>query len=456
MENRILIIDDENKIRMILESLLTDEGYLVKGAANGHEGLDLVESFNPDLIILDMKMPGISGEEVLQQLTKSAFDGKIIILTAFGSIPNAVKAIHSGAFDYITKPFDTPDLLLTVKRAVNQVNLERELKRANRIIKENYSIDGIVTNNSGMKKLLELIKRAAASNTSILIQGASGTGKELFAKAIHQHSARKNNNYVAINCGAIPESLIESELFGYRRGAFSGAVSDKKGLFTEADGGTLFLDEIAEMPMEAQVKLLRVTQSGEYIPIGDTKTKKVDVRIVAASNKPLEEAVAQGVFREDLFYRINVVKIDIPDLSARIDDIPLLVKHFLGNLKRDQNISMEHCSPEAMRLLQSYNWPGNVRELENVIAGAAALSENIVLQPGDLPEKILQGKSLSPSNIPDSTSMHQLVSSQKEATEKSIILEALEACQHNQTKTAEYLGIGRRTLIRRLNKYGIK
>ena len=452
MSNKILIIDDEAKIRLILSSLLEDEGYQVTEAVNGHKGLEQVAEFSPDLIILDMKMPEMSGEDVLRELHSSGFSGRIIILTAFGSIPSAVKAIHAGAYDYITKPFDTDDLLLKVRRALEQINLEKELANAKSIIEENYSAAGIVTNNSEMKRLLELIKRAAPSDVPILIQGSSGTGKELFAKAIHQHSTRKNQSFVAVNCGAIPDNLIESELFGYKKGAFSGANTNKKGLFEEADGGTLFLDEIGEMNLEAQVKLLRVTQSGEYMPVGTTQAKQCNVRIIAATNKPLEESIKSGSFREDLYYRINVVNILVPNLADRLDDIPLLVKHFLNKL----DSSVQHCSPEVMRLLQCYSWPGNVRELQNVITGAVTLSSETHLKIEDLPERI--SKFAKPAAIEKAAtgSLHEVVSEQKEATEKAIILEALEACNHNQTRASRQLGIGRRTLIRKLQKYGIK
>jgi DNA-binding NtrC family response regulator len=453
MQGRILVVDDERKMRRVLRSVLEREGYAVRDAADGKEALVILAEFDPDLILLDLKMPGMDGMQTLGELQKRGFRGKVVILTAYGTIPSAVQAVHSGAYDFLTKTSDTEEILLTIKRALEQVRLERKLAEAETKLNDRFSIKGIITRNPQMERLLELVMKVAPSDVSVLITGESGTGKELFARAIHQHSGRKDGPFVALNCGAIPENLIESELFGYGRGAFTGAVQSKAGLVRQADGGTLFLDEIGEMGLDAQVKLLRFAQSGEYIPIGEVAPRSVDVRLIAASNANLEQAIGQGRFRSDLYYRLNVVSISIPPLRIRPEDIPLLIDHFILKLGTPMDKADFKFTPEALQVFQLYGWPGNVRELENAVNSALVMTEKSPIGVEYLPVRLrgdavtaLQGRS---GSLPDR------ITQSREAVERLAIIETLAETGYSMTRTAKRLGISRTTLFRRMRQYQI-
>jgi DNA-binding NtrC family response regulator len=453
MQGKILIVDDERKMRRVLSSVLESEGYKVEVAADGKGALAQLAEFDPDLILLDLKMPGMDGMQTLGELQKAGFRGNVVILTAYGTIPSAVQAVHSGAYDFLTKTSDTEEILLTIKRALEQVRLERRLAEAETKLSERFSIKGIITRSSQMERLLELVAKVAPTDVSVLISGESGTGKELFARAIHQHSGRKDGPFVALNCGAIPETLIESELFGHGRGAFTGAVQSKAGLVKQADGGTLFLDEIGEMGLEAQVKLLRFAQSGEYIPVGEVAPRSVDVRLIAASNADLEQAIEQGRFRSDLYYRLNVVSIGIPPLRERPEDIPPLIEHFLFKLGMPMGLAGYKFTPEALTALQLYNWPGNVRELENAVNSALVMAEQSPVGVEYLPAR-LRGEAVTALQA-GSGSLPDRITQSRESVERTAIVEALSQTGYSMTKAAKKLGISRTTLFRRMRQYMI-
>lgn len=454
MNEKILIVDDEDKIRFVLTCLLEEKGYRIKSSGDGEEAVIAAEEFLPDLILMDLEMPKMGGLDSFRVLKEKGIEGKVIILTAYGTIPSAVEAMRLGAFDYITKPFVGDELLIVIERALGQDRIERELAQARDRLEEKFSVAGIITNNPEMKKLLETVKRISPADATVLITGESGTGKELFANAIHQHSRRKNKPFIALNCGALPVNLIESELFGYKKGAFTGANAVKRGLVEQADGGTLFLDEIGEMGPDSQVKLLRFAQSGEFLPVGGTEAKRVDVRLIAASNRHLEEAVDKGKFRADLFYRLNVVAIRIPPLKDRIEDIPLLTDHFLKKYGRELGKENYSFSSEAMEALQLHSWPGNVRELENAVHSALVMAFESPVGVKALPVSITDAAGVVKPLKGDT--LQDMVATSQEMVERRAIIEALNACGGNRTKAAKQLAIGRNTLLRRMKKYKIK
>ena len=453
MREKILVVDDERKMRRILRSVLEAQGYEVETAGDGKECLNALGEFQPDLILLDLKMPGMDGMQTLEELQKRGFGGKVVILTAYGTIPSAVQAVHSGAYDFLTKTSDTDQILITIKRALEQLHLERRLEEAESKLVERFSIEGIITRSAGMEKLLELVTKVAPTDVSVLISGESGTGKELFARAIHQHSGRRERRFVALNCGALPANLIESELFGYGRGAFTGAVQSKPGLVKQADGGTLFLDEIGEMGLDAQVKLLRFAQSGEFIPVGEVRPQKVDIRLIAATNSDLEGAAEKGAFRADLYYRLNVISMKIPPLRERPEDIPLLIDHFIAKLGTPLGKGDYGFTPDALQALQLYGWPGNVRELENAVNGALVMADKPPVGTEYLPAKVRGDTVVAVGSGSDS--LPDRVSLSRAAVERRAIVEALEATGGSKTKAAEKLGISRTTLFRRMKRYGI-
>ena len=453
-EAKILVVDDEEKIRFVLSCLLGDQGYEVATASDGGEALEAAEEIAPDLILLDLEMPVMDGSEALKELKRLGLADKVIILTAYGTIPSAVEAMRLGACDYLTKPFVNEELLLVIERALKQHKMERELTDARSRLEEQFSVGGIVTVNSEMRRLLETVVRIAPTDTPVLITGESGTGKELFAQAIHQHSRRKSKAFLTLNCGALPETLIESELFGFRRGAFTGANAAKPGLVEQADGGTLFLDEIGEMGPEAQVKLLRFAQSGEFIRLGGTEAGKVGVRLIAASNQDLESAISEGRFRADLFYRLNVVSISIPPLRERRDDIAPLVEHFLKKYGPSLGKDDYRLAPEALEAIQVHDWPGNVRELENAVHSALAMADGSPVGPELLPVTVSRSAAMG-AHVDEGASMRDMVSAQQEAVEKKAIIDALESCGGNRSRAAKALGVGRNTLLRKMKRYGI-
>ena len=432
-----------------MEFSLTEAGYKVQTAASGEAGLMLFERGLFDAVITDITMPGMSGMEVLAKIRERDEVLPVIVITAYGTIESAVEAMKQGAFDYITKPFNRDELRLTLVKALRMRRLEKENVELRAEITDRYRFDSIVGISGKIRDVLDMAGRVAASDASVLITGESGTGKELLAKGIHYNSPRADGPFVAVNCAAIPEHLIESELFGHVRGAFTGAVKDKEGKFELAASGTLFLDEIGDLRVDLQAKILRVLQERQVDRLGGKHPVSVDVRIIAATNKDIERAVKEGALREDLYYRLSVITLHMPPLRERRDDIPLLVQHFLKKFNKDSDVRID---PEALTILTAYGWPGNVRELENSIERASVLRRGEAITPAELPDKLRKEKASVGNiilNLPDEgISLEDL--------EKNLIIKALEKHKGNQTRAAEYLGITRPTLIYRMDKYGIK
>jgi two-component system NtrC family response regulator len=384
----VLIVDDERNYLLVLEALLSEEGYQVITAEGAQRGLECIEENELDVVITDMKMPGIDGMEFMERIRLRQPDLPVIMMTAFGSVEKAVEAMRKGAFDYILKPFKNEELKLTISKAITHYHLVRQNRQLARELQGKYHFGNIIGKSPQMQRIFELIEKVAPTKATVLITGDSGTGKELIARAIHYNSPRKNQPFISVNCGALPETLLESELFGHEKGSFSGAVSQRKGRFELAHEGTLFLDEISEMSPPLQVKLLRVLQEMEFERVGGSHTLKVDVRVVAASNRNLKEDAAKGRFRNDLYYRLNVVHVYLPPLSERKDDLLILVNHFVAKYAKDNHQDTISISAGAMERLLDYHWPGNVRELENVIERAIILSDRREIQVKDLPSEV--------------------------------------------------------------------
>ena len=445
----ILLIDDDDSLRRVMEFSLAESGYRVQTAASGEEGLRLFEKDSFDAVITDITMPGMNGMEVLAKIRQRDSHLPVIIITAYGTIESAVEAMKQGAFDYITKPFNRDELRLTLERAFTMRRLEKENVELRAEVKGRYRFDSLVGSSETIREVLDMAGRVAASDASVLITGESGTGKELLAKGIHYNSLRANGPFVAVNCAAIPENLIESELFGHMKGAFTGAVKDREGKFELAGGGTLFLDEIGDLRVDLQAKLLRALQERHVDRVGGSHPVPVDVRVIASTNRDIERAVKEGGFREDLYYRLSVIPLRMPPLRERKDDIPLLVNHFLKKFNPSQDVRVDH---EALAALTAYGWPGNVRELENAIERASVLKRGDMITSADLPDKLKKEKASVENiilNLPEKgISLEDL--------EKNLIIKALERHKGNQTRAAEYLGITRPTLIYRMEKYGIK
>ena len=449
----ILIVDDEKNYLVVLEALLRPEGYEIITADNAVDALRLVRESDLDLIITDMKMLGMSGMELLEECKKLIPELPLIMMTAYGTIELAVEAIKKQAFDYITKPFKNEELKLTVIKALESYRLTKENRLLREALSERYNYGNIIGKSKSMLKIYDLINKVARSKASVLITGSSGTGKELIAKAVHYNSPRKDQPFISINCGALTETLLETELFGHEKGAFTGAIAMKRGRFELADRGTLFLDEVGEMPQALQVKLLRVLQEMEFERVGGTRTFRVDVRILAASNRNIKEDVTNGLFREDLFYRLNVMNLELPPLRERIDDIPLLVKHFIKKYRTENNKNRIELSPEAWKALYNYSWPGNVRELENVIERALVLNSGGAIMLDDLPEELTAEEAefdverFIPPNMPLSTTLEKI--------EESLIRKALARCNNVQAHAAKRLGITKSLIQHKMKKYKI-
>lgn len=451
----ILIVDDEKNYLVVLEALLLPEGYEVLTADNGHDALRMVQEADLDLVITDMKMSGMDGMALLEECKKVKPELPVIMMTAYGTIEMAVEAMKKNAYDYITKPFQNEELKLTIRKALETHRLVKENRLLREALSERFKYANMVGKSKPMVRIYELIEKVSPSRTSILITGPSGTGKELVAKAIHYTSPRKNRPFVSINCGALTETLLESELFGHERGAFTGAVAMKKGRFELADGGTLFLDEVGEMSPSLQVKLLRVLEEMEFERVGGTNSIRVDVRIISASNRDLKADVANGEFREDLFYRLNVIHIELPPLQERTDDIPLLVKHFIDkhNQNEGKNNNRIELSPEAWKAFYTYTWPGNVRELENVIERAVVLNSSGIITLDDLPDELKGGEMefdvdrFIPPHIPLPKALEQI--------EEKLIRRALSHCDNVQSHAAEMLGITKSLIQHKMRKYHI-
>lgn len=451
-KSKILVVDDEPGMRTFLEIILRKEGYSVETAADGMKALDNINNNVFDLAILDILMPVMNGIEVLKRIMEKSPETTVIIITAFASHETAIEAMKLGAYDYITKPFKIDEIKLVIKKALDKKGLERENLRLRKELQTKYGFANIIGRSIGISKVFELIKRVSELKVNVLITGESGTGKELVARAVHYSGSRHRGPFIAVNCGAIPEPLVESELFGYRRGAFTGASRNKKGLFEEADGGTIFLDEIVDLPIHLQVKLLRVIEEKTIRPLGSTEPIPVDIRIIAATNKLLEEEIANEKFREDLFYRLNVIKIDLPPLRDRRDDIPPLAIHFVEKYSREMGKDINGISPKALETLESYHYPGNVRELENIIARCVALETSNVIRQQTLPELMVNMGSLNIENgIAGNFGLDHLL----ETFEKRTIEKALAEAQGNKVEAAKLLGITFRSLRYRLAKHGL-
>jgi two-component system NtrC family response regulator len=449
----VLIVDDEKNYLVVLDALLAPEGYEIVSAGNGQDALSIIRESDLDLVITDVKMPGMSGMDLLEACKRLKPDLPVIIMTAYGTIEMAVEAMKKHAYDYITKPFQNEQLKLTVKKALENYRLIKENKLLSEALSDRFKYGNMVGKSKGMHKIYEIIDKVAQSKASVLIAGPSGTGKELIAKAIHYGGPRKDRPFISLNCGALAETLLESELFGHERGAFTGAVAMKKGRFELADGGTLFLDEVGEMPPSLQVKLLRVLQEMEFERVGGTRTIHVDVRVISASNRNLREDVARDHFREDLFYRLNVVQIEVPPLRERKDDIPLLVEHFIQKYQKTPQ-SKINLAPEVHKVLFNHPWPGNIRELENVIERALILSQGSTITQEHLPDELLSKKEeeldldkLVPLNLPLPEALEKL--------EEKLILRALAYSNQVQARAAEMLGISRHVMHYKMKKYGL-
>lgn len=447
----VLLVDDEKSVRSTLSLFLQKAGYQVEEAANGEEAEDRLKNQFYDLVITDLKMQPMDGLEVLKVAKSINPMTEVIVMTAYSTVESGVEAMKLGAYDYIQKPFNREEFLILVAKALERKKLLSEVEHLHEELKEKYRFENIVGTSDEMNQVLTMVSKVAKTDSTVLIAGESGTGKELIARAIHLNSRRKNRAFVTINCGALPENLQESELFGHVRGAFTGAIKDKWGLFQEANGGTLFLDEVGETALSTQVKLLRFLQDGEIRRVGDNEPIYVDVRLLAATNRNLEQAIEDGLFREDLYYRLNVIPIDMPPLRKRRDDIPLLVDHFLKKYTERTKKKVVSFSPEAMTILTGYNWPGNVRALENVIERAVILTNRNIIMPEDLPESIRSSQTKTVGSQEITYGDHTL-----EELEKDYILKTLEQHSWNQKKASDILGISTTTLWRKLKSYGIE
>lgn len=440
--HKILIIDDETKIRSLLARILELEGFEIYQAADLKSGLRKAQAVEPDVILCDVKLPDGSGVDFAAKVKEVFPSVEIILLTAYGNIPDSVQAIKNGAFDYITKGDDNAKILPLLYRAVERRKLNKTYDTGSSVSLPDLSLQGLTGNSPLFQEALTLARKVASTNATVLLTGETGTGKEVFANAIHKASPRCNQNFVAINCSAFGKDLLESELFGHKAGAFTGAVKDQKGLFDEAHRGTIFLDEIGEMAIDLQAKLLRVLESGEFIKIGETKTSKVDVRIIAATNRNLEKEIASGMFREDLYYRISVFEIGLPSLRERSEDIAAITRHFITHFNKQYRKEVKGIDKEVLQKLEAYSWPGNIRELKNTIERALILSENDLLDISDFPLWIRK-------HVPEETTM------ELSQIEKVHIQKVLRFTNGNKTKTAELLGIGLTTLYRKITEYGL-
>ena len=451
---RILIVEDDHNTLSGLVEILGQEGYEVVGADSGKRALKILRNTGFDVLLTDLKMPEMSGMELYERSLPIGPEMKTIVMTAYSSIKDAVEAMKKGVYEYLTKPLDLDELFVILEKAIAEQLILRENIELKKQVKSTYSFENIVGQSSSMHKIFNIIVKVAKTQSTVLIRGESGTGKELVARAIHFNSPRTNNRLIEISCASFPETLLESELFGYERGAFTGAESRKKGRFELAQSGTIFLDEIADINESVQTKLLRVLQEWEITRLGGTETIKVDVRVIAATNRDLEHALASGRFREDLYYRLNVIPIHLPPLRERKDDIPLLVEHFINKVSKVNKVPIPRFSDEAMKFCMEYYWPGNVRELENAIENAIVLGEGAAILPEHLPFGIY----MKHKKKLDFDFLRNLESSYKEkmeAAEKTILLDAINQSGGNKSEAAKILDISLRTMRYKIKKYGI-
>lgn len=447
MSFRILIADDEKAIRESIKTVLEEEGYSTVAAADGKEALEILKSQNIDIVITDIKMPVIDGIELLDKGSKISPDTFFIIMTAYASVHTAIEALRNGAFDYLIKPVEFDDILIRLKRLTDFKKLELENKFLRKRISADTGYQNIIGESKAIKNVYSLVDKVAATNSNVLISGKSGTGKELVAKAIHNNSKRKENIFLPVNCGAISENLIESELFGHKKGSFTGAIEEKAGLFKVADGGTLFLDEIGDVPLNLQVKLLRAIEDKKFLPVGGTKPVSTDVRIIAATNQDLFEKTKTGLFREDLYYRLNVVEIKLPDLNERNDDIPLLANHFVEKYSAEMGKKIIGIDNETMKILIAHNWRGGVRELENVIERAVIFTDSDKITESSLSDQIKEDKSFTgfPEPLKDAVKLF----------EKEHILKISKKYDSDKDKISSALEIGLSSLYRKMEELGI-
>jgi DNA-binding NtrC family response regulator len=444
---QILVVDDDADMREWVKEDLESEGFKVETAAGGRAGVERVKQGGIDLVVSDVKMPDLDGLDLLREIREVTPSPFVIIVTGFGSIDTAIRAVKLGAYDYITKPFKIDQLLLSIDKALAERSLRSEVARLREEVSRRDRLDNIIGRSPAMQEIFALVRRLSSSNANILITGESGTGKELVARALHAQSPRKRQPFVALNCAAIPENLLESELFGYARGAHSTANADRQGLFVDANGGTLFLDEIAELPLPLQPKLLRVLQDGEVRPLGANRAVRVDVRIIAATNRDVERRLREGQFREDLYYRLNVIQIQLPPLRGRPEDVLPIADHFLARAAERSGKSVRSWRESAKQMLLAYHWPGNVRELENVVERAVALAEGDLIGPEDLPHTMQARKSQDrlATAVAQGFTLDQL--------EREYIERVLEMEGGNKTRAAQRLGLDRKTLYRKLEEY---
>jgi DNA-binding NtrC family response regulator len=450
MTPRVLVVDDEQIIRESLSFILQKEGYEVEDAPNGQEAYKKVSENPPDIVITDIEMPGMKGVDLLEKISQVSPQTFVIIITAYGSIETAIKALRMGAYDYILKPLDFDELVLRLRRLMEFKRLALENQMLRQEINREYDFHNLVGQSAVIKKVFATIERVSHSDGTVLITGKSGTGKELVARAIHHNSVRKQNRFIPVNCGAIPDNLFESELFGHKKGAFTDAVSDKDGMFKTANGGTLFLDEVSETPLHLQVKLLRAIEQKEITPVGGTTPLKIDVRIIAATNQNLAERVEQGKFRDDLYYRLNVIEINLPSLSERREDVPLLVQHFVEKFRSEMGKAIKGVDNKVMHILMNRTWKGEVRELQNVIERAMIFCDGEYITMKELPENLRAelGEDVVPE---EGTGLKDAV----RRFEKSHILELLTKFDYDKEKTASALDISVSTLYRKMTELGV-
>ncbi|MFY3742887.1 sigma-54-dependent transcriptional regulator [Anaeromyxobacter sp. Red801] len=457
MFRSVLIVDDESSMRHLLTVILTDRGYDVRAVSSAEDALKEVAAHDYDLVLTDVRMPGMGGLALVRELQRAAPERLVIVMSAYGTHDTALEAMKAGAYDYLQKPFKPDEVVLVLRKAEEREGLARENRRLRRELASEYPADGLVGASEAMQEVLRQVRKVAGQKTTVLVQGESGTGKELVARALHELSPRASMPFVAVNCGAIPAELLESELFGHVKGAFTDARRDKKGLAAEADGGTLFLDEVGELPLPLQVKLLRLLQEEEIRPVGDVRTRRVDVRMIAATARDLSRAVAEGQFREDLYWRLNVVAVRLPPLRERREDIPALAGHFLSRLGRLRpELPALSLSPEAHESLLAHRWPGNVRELEHALERAVVLADGPEIREDDLPEAVRAGQAAAlptPSPVvPDGTLSLRRAT---RAVEEQLVRAALERTGGNRTRAAELLEISYRALLYKIKEYGL-
>ncbi len=450
MTPQVLIVDDDEVTRNLLKEVLQREGYPVQLAGSGEEAVRLIKKFRYPIVLSDIRMVEMDGMAVLRQVKQSQLQSAVILMTGFGSMEGAIQAIQQGAFDYVSKPFQMNELKAVVARAAKHWESLQDARGSVTLVPLEKTAKTLIGKSPKIVEVYKTLARAAMSSSTVLVIGESGTGKELVARAIHDNSARRERRFLAVNCGALSENLLESELFGHLKGSFTGAISDKRGLFEEAHGGTLFLDEIGDITQALQIKLLRVLQEGEFKPVGAVESKKVDVRVIAATHRDLDAMVKLGKFRDDLFYRLKVIAIDLPALRDRMEDLSDLVEYFLARYADKNKKRVSHVSEDAMQLLKTYHWPGNIRELEHAIERAVAMTNTTVLFPEDFPTEVSkrEGKASASNGLETKPSLEDL--------EKFHILKILKETNYNKSRTSEILGIDRATLYRKAQKYGIE